>query len=153
MATPPPNTAAPTVSISKQLGLFVFPAKDQSTETQMKDEQACFAWATEQTGYTPDQVHVEAKQVQAAPAAGAVGGAAKGAIAGVAIGAIAGDAGKGAAIGATAGGLKGIGGSRRRAAAQQNQNNQAAAAKQKELLGNFNKAYSACMTGKGYTVQ
>ena len=70
-----------------------------------------------------------------------------------AIGAIAGDAGKGAAIGAVAGGLRG-----RRAKVvgdemEQQQNDAAAAAQEKEMMDNFKKAFTACMEGKGYTVK
>jgi hypothetical protein len=65
----------------------------------------------------------------------------------------AGDAGQGAAIGAVAGGLRG-----RRAKTvgdemEQQQNNQAAAAQTQEMMDNFNKAFSTCMEGKGYTVK
>ena len=77
---------------------------------------------------------------------------ARGALAGVAIGAIAGDAGKGAAIGAVAGGLGGRRASRVGRSQQQQANNQAAGQAEADMMNSFKKAYSACLQGKGYTV-
>ena len=145
---------ATTTSIAKGLGLYVFPTKDQDQKTQDANEIACYKWAKEQTGVDPiNPPEVKAAQVDRSADGTAVVGAAGGAAAGAAIGAIAGDAGKGAAIGAVVGGLRGrrakVVGDQR----EQQQNNQAAAAKQNELMANFNKAFSACMEGKGYTVK
>jgi hypothetical protein len=79
---------------------------------------------------------------------GAAGGAALGAVGG----AIGGDAGKGAAIGAGVGAL--FGGFRRMRAMEEEQaqmaNYQAQTA---QATGGFNRAYSACLQGRGYTVQ
>ena len=83
---------------------------------------------------------------------GAVKGAARGAAVGAGGGAVAGDAGKGAAVGAAAGGTAG--------AMRQNSNNRAAAqasqqaqAQQQAGYGNYERAYSACLGGRGYTVK
>lgn len=141
-------------SLSKSLGLFVFPGKNQDAKTQEQDETACYKWAVEQTGTDPiNPQKVTAEKVDTSPDGTAVVGAARGAAAGVAIGAIAGDTGKGAAIGSVVGALAG-----RRAkvagdAHQQQANNQAAKAKEKELIDEFKKAFSACMEAKGYTVK
>ncbi|NOX84902.1 MAG: hypothetical protein GXO86_02885 [Chlorobi bacterium] len=141
-------------SIAKGLGLYVFPSQNQDKDQQELDEYKCYKWAKEQTGFDPiNPTKVQAKQADRSPDGTAVRGAARGAAAGAAIGAIAGDAGEGAAIGAIAGALRG-----RRAKVvgdemEQQQNNQAAAAKEKEMRDNFNKAFSACMEGKGYTVK
>ncbi len=140
--------------ISKGLGLYVFPSKDQDKATQDADETACFKWAKEQTGYDPmNPTKVVAAQADTSLDGSAVVGAAGGAAAGAAIGAIAGDTGQGAAIGAVVGGLRGrrsrVAGDQR----EQQQNEQAAAAKTKELADDYNKAFTACMEGKGYTVK
>lgn len=146
--------AATNTTIAKGLGLYVFPANNQDQQTQDADEIACYKWAKEQTGVDPiNPPQVKAEQVDRSADGTAIVGAAGGAAAGAAIGAIAGDAGKGAAIGAVVGGLRG-----RRAKVvgdemQQQANNQAAAAQQKELMDNFNKAFTACMEAKGYTVK
>ncbi len=140
--------------ISKGLGLYVFPSKDQDKATQDADETACFKWAKEQTGYDPmNPTKVVAAQADTSLDGSAVVGAAGGAAAGAAIGAIAGDTGQGAAIGAVVVGLRGrrsrVVGDQR----EQQQNEQAAAAKTKELADEYNKAFTACMEGKGYTVK
>ncbi|HUH27688.1 glycine zipper domain-containing protein [Gelidibacter sp.] len=143
-----------TTSLSSSLGLYVFPSKNQDKAKQDADESACYNWAKEQTGVDPiNPPKVEAAQVDRSADGTAIRHAAGGAAAGAAIGAIAGDAGEGAAIGAVVGGLRG-----RRAKVvgdekQQQQNNQNASAQQKELMANFNKAFTACIEGKGYTVK
>ena len=141
-------------TIAKELGLYVFPSEDQDKEQQELDEYNCYKWAKEETGINPMKVEqIEAEQVDQSPDGSAVVGAAGGAAAGAAIGAIAGDAGKGAAIGAVVGGMAGRRSKVAGDAQEQQQNEQAAAAQEKELMENFNKAFSACMEGKGYTVK
>jgi len=145
---------APTTSMAKSLGLYVFPKDKQSAQTQSKDEYDCYQWAVGQTGVDPvNPPKVEAAKVDTSPNGTAVVGAAKGAAAGVAIGAIAGDAGKGAAIGAVAGGLAGrrakVAGDRQ----QQQSNEQAAKQQEQALMNDFKKAFSACLEGKSYTVK
>lgn len=148
------QTVTKPTSISSGLGLYVFPTKNQDQATQDADEAYCYKWAKEQTGVDPiNPTKVQADQVDRSVDGTAVVGAAGGAAAGAAIGAIAGDTGKGAAIGAVVGGLRG-----RRAKVvgdemQQQQNNQAAAAQEKTAMVNYNKAFTACMEGKGYTVK
>ena len=150
----PAAPATPTTTIAKGLGLYVFPSNNQDQKTQDADEMACYKWAKEQTGVDPiNPPEVQASQVDRSVDGTAVRGAARGAAAGAAIGAIAGDAGEGAAIGAVVGGLRG-----RRAKVvgdemEQQANNQAAATQTQEMMDNFNKAFSACLEGKGYTVK
>jgi hypothetical protein len=161
------GTPASGAAISSSLGLYVFPSKNQSDKQQTSDEANCFGWAKTRTGIDPMSVkpNVSAPQSSSnavadagkgAPVKGAVGGAA----AGAAIGAVAGDAGKGAAIGATTGVLAGAAARRQaknQAAAneqqQQQASSQAAAASVVQQKTEYNKAFSACMEGKGYTVK
>jgi hypothetical protein len=153
VATPAP-VPAQTASISQGLGLYVFPSNNQTQEQLDADEMECFKWAKAQTNYDPlNPTQVEVKQADTSLDGSAVVGSAKGAAAGAAIGAIAGDAGKGAAIGAVAGGLRGRRARKYGDAAEQQQNEQVAEATSKELADNYNKAFSACMEGKGYTVK
>lgn len=155
--TPPPmvpDTSKMTYNqISSGLKLYVYPAKGQSKQQQKKDEYECYMWAIEQSGIDPLNLPKIEAPVKSGPTGGAVVGAAKGAAAGAAIGAIAGDAGKGAAIGATAGAMAG----RRQgkqAQAQANQQSQAqATATEQEMKNSFNKAFSVCIEGKGYTIK
>jgi hypothetical protein len=144
----------PHTSFAKSLGLYVFPAKNQTQATQDKDDADCYRWAVDQSGIDPlNPPKVEAAKVDTAPDGTAVKGAAKGAAAGVAIGAIAGDAGKGAAIGAVAGGLAGRRAKVQGDAHQQQKNNEAAAQQQAAISADFKKAFTVCLEGKGYTVK
>lgn len=146
--------ASMTASLNKSLGLFVFPAKDQKPEQQASDEQACYSWAVEQSGVDPlNMAATKPDSVAKGPDGSAVRGAARGAVAGVAIGAIAGNAGKGAAIGAAAGGMAGAGGKKQKEAKKEEEAKKAAAATDQAKIDSFKKAYSACLEGKGYTVK
>lgn len=129
--------------------LYIFPKNGQSAEQQAKDKQECESWARGQTGYDPA---ARPPAQSAAPQGGVVRGAARGAAVGAAVGAIAGDAGKGAAMGAAGGGL--MGGMRRRdQQAQQGAEAQNWQSQQDAKAAENRRAMSACLTGKGYTVQ
>jgi hypothetical protein len=149
---------------SASADLIIYPAKGQSAEQQTKDQTECQGWAKQNTGIDPVALANQASQpVGAAPQQQVGGervrGAARGAAGGAAIGAIAGDAGKGAAVGAAAGTM--AGGARQRkkqsenTAAQQqaNANQNAANADVQAKLATYNKAYAACLEGRGYTVK
>ncbi|NML30536.1 glycine zipper family protein [Paraburkholderia antibiotica] len=147
--------AALTVSLSfdglAQSRPIAYPAKGQSAQKQQQDEGACYSWARSNTGVDPAAV-ANAPPPPSGPAVGGgerVQGAARGAAGGAVIGAIAGDAGKGAAIGAATGTV--VGGSRAR------QNRRAAAAstqaQSQGAMSTFNRAYAACMEGRGYTIK
>ena len=146
---------SPTASLNKKLGIYVFPAKNQNAEQQQKDESYCYDWAIKNSGVDPLNMQAVKPDTVHAPstAQGMVVGGAKGAAAGVAIGAIAGDAGKGAAIGAVAGGLAGRRAAKGSQQAAQQQSQQKAQSATQAQIDNFSKAYKACLTGKGYTVQ
>jgi hypothetical protein len=137
---------------------MIFPNKGQSNDQLEKDKFACYQWAKQQSGFDPMATPTATAPPPAAeaPQGGVVKGAAKGALVGVAVGAIAGDAGKGAAIGAASGGL--IGGMRKRnQAASQEQAQQNYETQQvQQYTANrdkYNRAYTACLEGKGYTVK
>jgi len=138
--------------------VFIYPNKGQSQKQQDKDKYECYGWAKQQTGFDPmaQPTATAPPPPQGAPVGGVVRGAGRGALGGLAIGAIAGDAGKGAAIGAASGAL--IGGMRRRDQvmrqnqAQQQWANQQAA-NYEHNRSNYNRAFSSCMEGRGYTVK
>jgi hypothetical protein len=154
------SSSANSLVESRHHGISV---ENQTPTQQASDEGTCFAWAKTNTGIDPmappPPVAVQQTQDPATAGQGAgARGAARGAAGGAAIGAIAGDAGKGAAIGATVGVMKG--GANRRAAKEQaaaeGQQAQANAAAQSQAISaqqkaTFNKGFSACMEGKGYT--
>jgi hypothetical protein len=118
---------------TQQPGAYAYPKQGQTVEQFNRDQFECQEWAKQQSGYDPG--------VETAKGAGlgAVIGALGGAAAGAAIGAATGSAGRGAAIGAATGGIGGaaVGGTY-------------AYTKNKE---GYERAYSACMTGRGYVVR
>jgi hypothetical protein len=138
-------------SISSSLGVVPYPKKGQSQSQQNKDEGECYAWAKKQTGIDPMTV-ANTPPPPSGPATGGgerARGAARGAVAGAAVGAAAGDTGKGAAVGAAAGTAAGG----RRARQNQQAKQQQAQAEKGAKTQQFNKAFGACMEGKGYVVK
>jgi len=138
--------------------VFVYPASGQSADQQQRDEYECYNWARQNTGYDPAQPQsASAPPPSTEEPVGGVGrGAVRGGVAGLAVGAIAGDAGKGAAIGAVSGGL--IGGIRRhdqvqRQQTQQAQYQQQQSAELSQRRNDYNRAFAACLEGRGYTVK
>lgn len=153
------GTLAGNVLVAQAQGTFVYPAQGQSQEQQNQDHGSCHVWAVQQSGFDPanPQVAGGAPPPQQEAQQGGVGrGAVRGGLVGVGVGAIAGDAGKGAAIGALGGGL--IGGMRRndqrnRQSQQQQNYQQQQQAALNQGSSNYNRAFSVCMQGRGYTVQ
>ena len=131
--------------------LYIYPRQGQSAEQQQQDRADCHMWAVQQTGYDPSRAQAAPPPTQG-PQGEVMRGGARGAAVGAVGGAIAGDAGKGAAIGAATGAL--FGGMRR---ADRHQQEQAAqqqyAASSAQQQANYNRALSACLSGRGYTIQ
>jgi OmpA family protein len=131
---------------------IAYPAKGQSAAQEDKDTGECQVWAKKKTGVDPVAV---AQQPAAPPPGPAVGGgervqgAARGAAGGAVIGAIAGDAGKGAATGAAVGTMAGGHRARKNQAAKQ----QSAEAQKQSKINTYNRAFAACMEGRGYTMK
>ncbi|SLM49068.1 conserved exported protein of unknown function [Nitrospira japonica] len=134
---------------SAGLDVFVYPSKGQSKDQQEQDEFACYKWSKEQTGFDPTQTVQQAAPPQ--QHGQVVHGAARGAALGAVGGAIAGDAGKGAAIGAAVGGTGGAM-RRRRQARETEMAQQQAEQKYEASVAGYKRAFTACMTGRGYTV-
>jgi hypothetical protein len=140
---------------------IVYPAQGQSAEQMEKDKFECYSWARNQTGFDPMKVPTATapppeQQAKGGVAGGAVRGGLGGAALGAAVGAIAGDAGKGAAIGAASGGL--LGGARRHSQAsgdrqRQEQWEREQVANYQRERDAYNRAYRACLEGRGYSVQ
>ena len=133
---------------------IIYPAKGQTPEQQAKDQGECSVWATQTTGVNPAQLAQQAANQPTAsgPQGERVRGAAGGAAGGAIIGAIAGDTGKGAAIGAATGVM--VGGARQRRSSQaQAQQQQASQQQIQTSLNTYNRAYGACLEGRGYTIK
>jgi Glycine zipper len=142
------------VPTPQQLGLYVYPAKQQPPAQQQAEETECYGWAQKQTGIDPTAPPPPPPQSADQGLDGsALKGAAGGAAVGTAIGAIAGDTGEGAAIGAVAGAVRGRRKGKQAKKQQEQQAQQQAQSQQVQVRETFNKAYGACLEGKGYTVK
>ena len=137
---------------------IIYPNDNQSNEQMEKDKFQCFTWARDRTGFDPMQraTTTTAPPQQGASQGGVVRGAAGGALVGTAAGAIAGNTGRGAAIGASSGAL--VGGMRRRNQRKQQQQAQQdwanrEVANYEARRNEYNRAFSACLEGRGYTVR
>lgn len=128
---------------------FAYPTRNQTPEQQQEDQAACSQWATQQTGVNPAQLS-SATTAQSSQQGAVARGAGRGALFGTVGGAISGGSvGQGAAIGAGVGALGGLFVARdaETAASQTGAN----AAEQQQLQTYF-RAWTACMQGRGYTV-
>ena len=144
------DAAAPPKPAS--LGLFVYPGAGQDAGRQGRDEGECYNWARQQTGIDPTAppTQVEAAEVKRGDT---VKGAAGGAMVGTAVGAIVGETGEGAAVGAVAGAARGRR-ARKQAQKQAKQEaKQATATLDTQTKATFNKAWGACLEGRGYSVK
>ena len=136
---------------------IVFPAKGQSQDQIEQDKFQCYNWAKKETGFDPMKVPTATSPPpqQQARRGGAVRGAAVGAGAGAII--KSGDSrSRGARRGAAAGAL--VGGARtqsqmRRDEQARQQWEQEQAAQYAHNRNTYNRAYAACMEGRGYTVK
>jgi hypothetical protein len=131
--------------------LMVYPMKDQSKDQQEMDEFQCYGWARDRTGFDPMEVP-RASSPQPEQQGGAVRGAAGGAAAGALVGAIAGDTKKGAAIGGALGGIRG-GSKRAQSNREREQWEQQQAQQYAQRRNEYNRAYAACLEGRGYSVK
>jgi hypothetical protein len=139
--------------------LFVYPEKGQSADQQEKDEFECYRWARDRTGFDPMVVPTASKPPPAkeTPQGGAGRGAVGGAALGAAVGKITGrGGGKGAAVGAVSGGM--VGGMRRSDQTRRERDNQdrwaqEESARYRNDRSQYNRAYAACLEGRGYSVK
>lgn len=121
-----------TINIGSAKAQYVYPQRGQSPQQQQRDENDCSYWATQQTGYRPSGNSSSGGIISDRALRGAARGAGIGAIGGL----IGGDVGTGAAIGGAVGGISG--GIRNHDEKQQSKN--------------FERAFTSCMEGRGYTV-
>ena len=130
-----------TVSVAQKPS--VYPANKQTAQQQKKDDGECIAWAKKDTGIDPAAASQPAPQ-KTGPATGG-GERLVGAAGGAVIGGITGNAGVGAAVGTVVGGAK--------ARKNQSTQNEQAQQQQQQASNTYNRAYAACMEGRGYTVK
>jgi hypothetical protein len=127
----------------------VYPAKGQTEAQQEKDQYECHQWATKDTGIDPVAL---AEQKLATPKPAESGGGMGGAGMGAARGAMDGDAAGGAARGFGIGRMVSVLRAKRQLRDQQSAGSQQAAALQSQLA-TYDRAYAACLTGRGYSVK
>jgi len=136
---------------------IVYPAKGQDAQQMEKDKFDCYTWAKGQTGFDPmqtPQASTPPPPQTAQPGRGrsVVRGAAVGGLAG----SMGGEFGKGAAVGAAAGLVGGGIRQRRQAGEQQARQDEWAqqeAGKYSQQRSRYNRAFGACLEGRGYTVK
>jgi len=139
--------------LSSMFGVYVYPAKGQSTAQQANDESECYKWAKSLTGIDPANLPPATPAPTVKHQGGGVRTAARGAAGGAVIGAITGNAGEGAAVGALTGAIAGR--QRQKALneaevhyAQTDAQNQRSA-----QMNDFRRAFSVCLEGRGYSVK
>ena len=132
--------------------LYVYPAKGQSPEKQARDQEECHEWAVKQTGVDPAKLAETAPESQTSEGSGLMKGMAGGAGVGALRGAADGEAGAGAAHGVGMAGVVGMIRARRKMQQEHEQHMQAHE-DQETQLGKYDRAYTACLVGRGYTVQ
>ena len=142
------------ISTMAQADVMVYPKKGQSNDQMEKDKYECYGWAKNKTGFDP----------MATPTASTPppsdeqkkGGVIKGAAVGAAAGSIFGSSSKntrnsayaGAAIGGIRQSRQNRKRSEERAQWEQNEANRYANARNE-----YNRAYGACLDGRGYSVK
>ena len=144
-------------SVSSQLGLVVYPTKNQAADQVAKDEGECHAWARQNTGVDPANPLAGVQVQQSAPPPGGAS-AGRGALRGAATAGLIGniadeDASDFAAAGAVIGGVRGAKAQKAQAAQAQQQSQAQTQAVAQERMGLFTKAYGACMEARSYTVK
>lgn len=159
MPAPPP----PTVPPLPDTRVYVYPASGQSFERLDQDRYECHLWAVRQSGFDPSVAQAAPHQrVEVVPmpptGTNTVAGAATGAVIGAAVSSPY-QTGSGAIIGAAAGALLGAASDSARAQQAADAQQRIDAADQQrdygldQLAGNYRRALSACLQGRGYTVK
>lgn len=149
---PPPSTQ-----------VLFYPNAGQSPEQQDRDRYECYRWSVQQTGFDPAAPQVAPHQRVAVvpvspPGANTASGALTGALLGAAVSSPR-SAGGGALLGAIAGGLLGAAADQGNAQQAQrieqrlDQNEARRLAQSEQQAASFRRAMSACLGGRGYTVQ
>ncbi|MCU0975503.1 MAG: glycine zipper 2TM domain-containing protein [Steroidobacteraceae bacterium] len=164
-SSPTPATTtqqvAPPPTPNQQAQVYVYPAGGQDERQLDRDRYECHRWAVRQSSFDPSLPGLPPQQrvqvVQAGPPPGAQ--VAAGAVTGAVIGAAVSnpwEQGEGALIGAAAGAVIGAvaeSSQTRQVQAVQGQYDQAAVSEQEQRAGQYRRAISACLEGRGYSVR
>jgi hypothetical protein len=158
---PPQARTAPPPPPPVTTQVYVYPTGGQSPEQLSRDRYECYQWGVKQSGFDPSQTSLAPHQrVEVVPMPPSGSSTVAGAVTGAVIGAvIARDPGAGAVGGAILGGAAGaVSDSQREARARDiqgryDQRDGARMARLEEQAGNYRRALSACLEGRGYTVK
>lgn len=142
------------VATTTQADMYVYPQKGQSAEQTDKDKHECYKWSKDKTGFDP---MVAPKASTPAPTVeekkgGAVKGAAAGAVAGKVLGNSSKTTKKSAAAGAVVGGAKQSSSNKKQQQAKADWE-QKEASNYSAQRNEYNRAYGACLEGRGYSVK
>lgn len=140
---------------------FIYPTKGQSAGQQDKDKYACYGWAKGQSHFDPMAPPTTKTPPPSGGNRSVAGGAIRGGALGAGVGAVGGavaggKAGKGAKIGAATGGLLGgmsAAGQNARASQERQEWERREANQYAAARSQYNRAFAACMEGRGYTVK
>jgi hypothetical protein len=157
----PGETAAPPQAPPTQV--YFYPKAGQTTEQQSRDHYDCYNWAVQQTGFDPGRSAIPTDQrVRVVPMPPPGHDTATLAVAGAVLGALIGGprhALGGALIGASGGAIAGAASdsARMESARQQEEayaaQDRARGTRVDEKAFGFRRAMSACLEGRGYSVQ
>jgi len=154
---PPPRTVQ--VPMPPPQKIFVYPNNGQSPEQTDRDRYECHEWSVHETGVDPSRDANPYERIVVQPSGPPPGAnTAAGAIAGGIIGSILGgrhDAGAGLVFGAATGAIIGSAADANNQAQMQHMTQAQIAEAQAQgraRLDTYKRAFSACMTGRGYTV-
>jgi hypothetical protein len=142
--------------------VYVYPAKGQSPEQLDRDRYECYLWAVRESGFDPSRPGVPPPQrVRVVEARGSGNRVVAGAVTGAVVGAAVSrprDSGTGAAVGAVVGAIAGAAAdsaerdaARKVQEARQRREADRAASLQAQA-DSYRRAVSACLVGRGYTV-
>jgi hypothetical protein len=158
---PPPMEAPAPPPPSPQV--YFYPQRGQNAQQQDRDRYECYLWAKRQTGFDPSDPQLPPhRRVTVLPLPAPGHDTAVGATAGAVIGAAVSrprDALGGAVLGAVVGGVAGAASdSARQAQAARiedryDRQSAAEAAREEQQVLEYRRAMSACLEGRGYTVQ
>ncbi len=142
------------IAATAQAGLYVYPQKGQSAEQTDKDKYECYNWAKKNTGFDP---MAAPKATTPAPTVeqkkgGVVKGAAAGAVAGKVFGSSSKTTRRSALAGAVVGGARQSGANKKQQQKKE-QWEQKEASNYAARRNEYNRAYAACLEGRGYSVK
>ena len=143
--------------------LYFYPKHGQSKEQQNRDRYECYLWAVKQSGFDPGQAQLAPHQrVEVTPVAPPGANTAAGAVGGAVVGSLLApprQAGQGLVFGAITGAMLGAASeaAQQQQAEQLQQQYNAQEARRYAAIDqqarNYKRAMTACLEGRGYTVE